>query len=99
VEELIEKGLLSKAAEITCFVLGSKIKPTEAATDTKLDGRVVIVPMTYETFVRRAEKRMLGLREKLRTAPFLREHGVDADAFLMESAQSTLFDLRPTAAR
>lgn len=98
VEELIEKGLLTEAAEITCFVLGSKIKATEAGTDTKLDGRVKIVPMTYETFVRRAEKRMLGLRDKLRAAPFLREHGVDADAFLMESRQSS-FDLRQTVAQ
>ena len=33
--------------------------------------------MTYSAFIRRAEKRMLGLREKLKEAPFLKEHGVD----------------------
>ena len=82
VEELLERGLLTDAATVTCFVLGSRIKSTEAYIDTKRDGRVTIIPMTYTTFVRRAEKRMLGLRDKLRDAPFLREHGVDAEAFL-----------------
>jgi hypothetical protein len=98
VEELIERGMLTDAAEITCFVLGSKIKITEAGIDTKLNGRVTIVPMTYSTFVRRAEKRMLGLRDKLRNAPFLQEHGVDADEFLAQSAAPTLFDLIETSA-
>jgi hypothetical protein len=82
VEELLERGLLTDSTIVTCFVLGSRIKGTETGNDTKLDGRVTIIPMTYSTFVRRAEKRMLGLRDKLRDAPFLREHGVDADEFL-----------------
>lgn len=97
VEELIEKGLLSNGATVTCYVLGSKIKSTEAGTDTKLDGRVTIIPMTYDTFIRRAQKRMLGLRDKLRDAPFLREQGVDADAFLGSSGQGA-FEFSPTAA-
>jgi hypothetical protein len=96
VEELLEMGLLTDGAEVTCFVLGSKIKSTEAGTDTKFDGRVKIIPMTYNTFVRRAEKRMLGLYEKLRDAPFLREHGLDANEFLTPPGQ-TYLDLRPAA--
>jgi hypothetical protein len=93
VEELLERGLLTDAATVTCFVLGSRIKGTEAYIDTKRDGRVTIIPMTYTTFVRRAEKRMLGLQDKLRDAPFLREHGVDADEFLrpQQPRQSSLF--------
>ncbi len=98
VEELLERGLLTDAAKVTCFVLGSKIKNTEAGVDTKLDGRVTIIPMTYTTFVRRAEKRMLGLREKLRNAPFLREHGIDVDEFLMQPSQACL-DLGPAPAQ
>jgi hypothetical protein len=38
--------------------------------------------MTYNTFIRRAEKRMVGLREMLKEAPFLKEHGVHGDAFV-----------------
>lgn len=98
VEELLEKGLLSPGATVTCYVLGSKIKNTESGIDTKLDGRVTIIPMTYDTFIRRAQKRMLGLRDKLRSAPFLREHGVDADAFLTPAGQ-VAFEFQPRATR
>lgn len=45
-------------------------------------GRVTIIPMTYATFVKRAEKRMLGLRDKLKDVPFLRTQCLDAEAFL-----------------
>jgi hypothetical protein len=38
--------------------------------------------MTYSTFIRRAEKRLLGLRDKLRDAPFLREQGLDAETYV-----------------
>jgi hypothetical protein len=48
--------------------------------------------MTYETFIRRAEKRMLGLRKKLSEAPFLKSHGVDGKAFL-EPPPPTEFEL------
>jgi hypothetical protein len=95
VEELLERGLLTDAATVTCFVLGSRIKSSEVYSDTKRDGRVTIIPMTYETFIRRAEKRMLGLRDKLRNAPFLRAHGVDADEFLkVDQPRQASFELR-----
>lgn len=82
VEELLDKGILTDAATVTCYVLGSRIKSTEAGIDTKYDGRVTIIPMTYGTFVKRAEKRMLGLRDKLKDAPFLQAGGLDPDAYL-----------------
>jgi len=82
VKELIKKGLLTKAAKVTCFVLGSQVDPTESSDDTRWDNRVRIRPMSYNTFIRRAEKRMLGLRGKLRDAPFLKEHGIDGHEFL-----------------
>jgi hypothetical protein len=43
---------------------------------------VLIRPMLYNVFIKRAEKRMLGLRDKLRDAPFLQEHGINAREFL-----------------
>ncbi|RDE07632.1 ATP-binding protein [Pelagibacterium lacus] len=81
IAELINKGLLTESAEVTAYVLGSKLDPTEAEDDTRWGGRVTIRPMTYDVFIRRAEKRLLGLRQKLRDAPFLSEAGFDPIAF------------------
>jgi hypothetical protein len=86
IRELIDRGLLTEAARVTCFVLGSKIDPSETGDDTRLDSRVVIRPLSYNTFVRRAEKRMLGLRDKLRNAPFSQALGIDGQQFI-ESQQ------------
>lgn len=82
VRELIERGFITESTKTTCYVLGSKIHVAERGHRTERDGRVTIVPMTYDTFVRRAEKRMLGLREKLKEAPFLKEQGLDGEAFV-----------------
>jgi hypothetical protein len=82
VKELTLRGLVTGATTTTCYVLGEKMEAGESEPDTKANGRVTIIPMTYNTFVRRAEKRMLGLREKLRDAPFLQAMGIDAHAFV-----------------
>jgi Histidine kinase-, DNA gyrase B-, and HSP90-like ATPase len=82
VRELIERGLITEATTTTCYVLGSKIHQAERGHRTEWDGRVTIIPMAYDTFVRRAEKRMLGLRDKLKDAPFLKERGLDGNAFI-----------------
>ena len=68
--------------ETTCYVLGSRIHAAERGNRTEWDGRVTIIPMTYDTFIRRAEKRMLGLQEKLKDAPFLKNLGLDTEAFV-----------------
>jgi hypothetical protein len=82
VRELVEKGLITDATMVSCYVLGSHIRASERGTRTEMDGRVKIIPMAYDTFVRRAEKRMLGLREKLKEVPFLKAHGLDTEAFV-----------------
>ncbi|NBB66048.1 ATP-binding protein [Pseudomonas sp. ODNR1LW] len=82
VKELTQRGLVKPSTITTCYVLGDKIEAGESEPDTKANGRVTIIPMTYSTFVRRAEKRMLGLRDKLRDAPFLQQMGIDTDAFV-----------------
>jgi len=38
--------------------------------------------MAYSNFVGGAEKRLLGLRDKLRDPPFLKEHGGDGKPFM-----------------
>lgn len=80
--ELIERGLVTEATKTTCYVLGSHIPIAERGNRTEWDGRVTIIPMTYDTFIRRAEKRMLGLREKLQDAPFFQGEGLDVAAFV-----------------
>jgi hypothetical protein len=82
VKGLIQSSHVTKATSVTCFVLGSRVDPTESADRKEWDDRVIIRPMSYNVFVRRAETRMLGLREKLRSAPFLNEHGFDAEHFV-----------------
>lgn len=97
VKELIKKGLVTEASTITCYVLGSRVDPTETGERTEWSDRVRIIPMPYNVFIRRAEKRMLGLRDKLRDAPFLKDLGLDAEAYLEppKGTQTTL-DLIPT---
>ncbi|MGE0117075.1 MAG: ATP-binding protein [Dongiaceae bacterium] len=82
VKELIERGLITEACSVTCFVLGSRVELAEQAERTELNGRVAIRPMAYDVFIRRAEKRMLNLRAKLSNAPFLRTHGLDVQTFI-----------------
>jgi len=82
VRELMDKGLVTDATVVTCYVLGSHIDPAEAGDETKNNGRVTIRAMSYSTFVKRAEKRLLGLRDKLHDAPFLKELGVNPDVYV-----------------
>lgn len=96
VKELIERGLITDATTTTCYVLGSKIHVAERGHRTEWDGRVTIIPMTYDIFVRRAEKRMLGLRDKLTEAPFLKDRGLNGEAFL-NAPEPTVKDLLETA--
>jgi hypothetical protein len=91
VKELRNKGLLTEAATTTCYILGSRIDADESGHRTEWDGRVTIIPMTYNTFVRRAEKRMLGLHDKLKGAPFLLQHNVDGS--YLEAPQDPQADL------
>lgn len=94
VRELMDRGLVTDATIISCYVLGSHIDPAEAGDETKNNGRVTIRAMAYSTFIKRAEKRMLGLRDKLRDAPFLTEQGIDPETYMQpqEPHQGDLLD-------
>lgn len=92
VSELHERGLITEHTPVTCFVLGSQLHPTQARRRTEWDSRAQIVPLSYETFIRRASARMLGLRDKLKDAPFLKESGIDTDAYMVPKGQSSLFE-------
>ncbi|WP_445502781.1 ATP-binding protein [Microvirga sp. G4-2] len=80
VKELRDKGQIKAHTKVNCFVMGSEIDPLEA--DSTITGVVTITPLLYETFILRAEKRMLNLYRLLKDAPFLRANGVDAEEFV-----------------
>lgn len=93
VSELHERGLIGEGTSVTCFVLGSKVHPTQASERTEWNGRAKIRPMSFEVFIKRASARMLGLREKLAGAPFLKDRGFDAQAYIHPQGQGSLFDV------
>ncbi|QCI64583.1 ATP-binding protein [Phreatobacter stygius] len=82
VKELIRRGHVTEATDVTCFVLGSMVDRTEAGDRKEWYDRVVIRPVSYSVFIKRAAARMLGLREKIKDTPFLREQGIDTAEFL-----------------
>ena len=70
VKELRKLGYLTAASTVTGFVLGSVIAPYEEE-DVNRGKTVTIHPMLYETFLGRAEKRMLTLHKKLIETPMM----------------------------
>lgn len=71
IRELKQKGAIDNYTKVTGFPLGSQIDPLEAEKLTQ--GNVTIQPMTYNTIIKRAESRLLNLKEKVESAPFLQE--------------------------
>jgi hypothetical protein len=90
VNELINKGLIKNYSKVNCFVLGSDLEPNESEKTTKMDGRVVIQPLDYDTVLRRAKSRLLNLFDKVKNAPFLQDTRIQE--YLREKEQSDLFN-------
>jgi hypothetical protein len=81
VKELKTKGYIRPTTQVDGFVLGDQIEDGE--NEPRKDGdRVKIIPMLYSTILLRAEKRMLNLHERVKTAPFLVEQGEQLESFL-----------------
>lgn len=78
VRELLEKGLLSERTRVQGFVLGRRINPVDREERTERNGRVKILPLDFDTVLKRADSRLLNLREKIKTAPFMQRPDVDA---------------------
>lgn len=81
VKELKRKGYIRQTTQVDGFVLGDQIEDGENEP-RKHGDRVKIIPMLYSTILLRAEKRMLNLHEKVKTAPFLVEQGEQLKSFL-----------------
>lgn len=76
VKEFIDKGLLNSATRVTCFVLGSKIDPSENHERLEANGMVKIKPLNYSLVIERAKSRLLKLFDRVKTAPFLNQADV-----------------------
>ena len=77
IRELYTKGLLTERTQVQGFVLGRTIRQVDRAERTEKEGRVKIRPLDFEWVLQRADSRLFKLREKIKSAPFMREAGMD----------------------
>lgn len=81
VKELKLKGKISKATKVDGYILGDQIEQGEGSMRTEDDSQVRIIPMLYDTILKRAEKRLLNLYEKVKDAPFMEEQKEELKKF------------------
>lgn len=93
VKELYEKGhLQERVSQVRCFVVGEKVDAFEGSPDLKMEGTVAITPLLFDKVLERAKSRLLKLHERVKDAPFLKEHRKEIDAFLApDNADAGLF--------
>lgn len=77
VRELAQKGLLTSHTTVRGFVLGRTVDPIDRGEKTEMDRRVIIIPLDFSTVLRRAESRLLKLYDKIKSAPFLHQKGIE----------------------
>jgi hypothetical protein len=82
IRELLQKGLLTERTRVQGFVLGRTINQVDREERTELGGRVRILPLSFDTVLQRADSRLLKLREKIKSAPFLQ--GKNLDEFVQD---------------
>ncbi len=82
VRELLKRGVLTERTKVQGFVLGRSINQVDRQERTENDGRVRILPMDFDTVLQRADSRLLKLRDRIKTAPFLQNAGIES--FLAE---------------
>jgi hypothetical protein len=87
VVELRKKGCLRNTRIVDVFVMGSELDEDWGSPSTvKGLPPAHIIPMMYETLVKRAEKRMMNLYKLVKSAPFL--NPAEIDRFLDPDADS-----------
>jgi hypothetical protein len=85
VKELKSKGYIQSTTKVNGFVLGSDFEEGEQA-ERKEGDFVRIRLLHYDTILLRAEKRMLNLMDKVKTAPFLVQQEVKIGESLANDA-------------
>ena len=81
VKELKAKGIIKRTTKVDGYILGDQIEQGEGSTRTEDDNQVRIIPMLYDTILKRAEKRLLNLYEKVKDAPFMEEQKEELKKF------------------
>ena len=81
VKELKAKGKIKRTTKVDGYILGDQIEQGEGSTRTEDDNQVRIIPMLYDTILKRAEKRLLNLYEKVKDAPFMEEQKEELKKF------------------
>jgi hypothetical protein len=93
VKELYDKGLLQEHTRVTCFSLGKTVDKHENSERTEKNGAVTIRPLLFDTVLERAKGRMLKLCDRVKDAPFVKNHREELETFLGAQAVETgLFD-------
>lgn len=83
VKELYEKGLLQvRQSKVRCFVLGKEVDTLESSARKEMENTVEIQPLLFAAVLQRAKSRLLKLHERVKEAPFLKEHRKEIEAFL-----------------
>ena len=91
VKELMSHGLVKRDTRVTCFVVGSQLDPLESGETTENDNQVRIVPIDYDTIIKRAKSRLLKLYDKVKNAHFLED--IRIHEYMKERAQRELFEM------
>ncbi len=94
IKELFSTGhLTNRTQSIRCFALGKTIATHEEEARWEKDRQVEIRPMLFANVLARADSRLLRLRERVKEAPFFKEHQQELDSFLTPPNDSDgLFD-------
>jgi histidine kinase/DNA gyrase B/HSP90-like ATPase len=91
IKELHDKGLIKDFTKITCFVLGSQIDSFYSGISTHKNDTIKVIPLDYDTVVRRAKSRLLNLYNRVSNAPFLQDTRIKE--FIKQKGQMELWDV------
>lgn len=91
IKELHDKGLIKNFTKITCFVLGSQIDSFYSGISTHKNDTIKVIPLDYDTVVRRAKSRLLNLYNRVSNAPFLQDTRIKE--FISQKGQMELWDV------
>jgi hypothetical protein len=81
VTELYRRGLIQQEiTRVTCFVLGAEIDPIQGRSRKEMEGKVHILPLSYNIVIERAKSRLLKLYDRVKGAPFLQEVNIEAES-------------------
>lgn len=100
IQELLDTSAIQDSTRVSCFLIGGHGKPSVFKPQWIGEHRLIsIIPMTFETVLTRAQKRMLRLYDQIADAPFFHDE-IGKKYMQDESIAGTVFgldlDMRPS---